>query len=249
MNKYFRLLFLALVLIVFLPIYKVSAEELAVRLKGRILLQVQENGEAWYVYPDNLRRCYLGTPDDAFRIMRELGLGISNSDFNKYYNKPSKNLLGKILLKVEDLGKAYYVNPVNSKMYYLGRPSDAFGIMRSFGLGITNADLSEIVESDIYSNNKFSYKIVNFDDQGATPSVIEVKKGSRVEIMFKGKTTNLSRGGLYFKASGNMGDIATVKAGESKSVSLVPTLSFSYTPFYPGTEIKLPYSITISVID
>ena len=54
-----------------------QAASLAQQLSGRILLDVERHGEAWYVNPPNLRRYYLGRPDDAFRIMRELGLGIT----------------------------------------------------------------------------------------------------------------------------------------------------------------------------
>ena len=53
---------------------------LAKRLAGRILLQVQSKGEAWYVNPVTLKRHYLGRPADAFKIMREQGLGITNKD-------------------------------------------------------------------------------------------------------------------------------------------------------------------------
>ncbi|MEK7122231.1 MAG: hypothetical protein AAB855_00070, partial [Patescibacteria group bacterium] len=55
----------------------------AQKLSGRVLLQVQGSGEAWYVYPVDLKRYYLGRPSDAFRIMRELGLGISDNDLAK----------------------------------------------------------------------------------------------------------------------------------------------------------------------
>ncbi len=51
-------------------------------LSGLILLDVERNGEAYYIYPKNKQKYYLGRPDDAFRIMSELGLGISNSDLN-----------------------------------------------------------------------------------------------------------------------------------------------------------------------
>ncbi|PIQ68501.1 MAG: hypothetical protein COV91_03750, partial [Candidatus Taylorbacteria bacterium CG11_big_fil_rev_8_21_14_0_20_46_11] len=64
-------------------------------------------------------------------------LSVSNQNM---YN----SLKGKILLKVEDLGKAYYVNPKNNTMHYLGRPDDAFSIMRAEGIGITNANLDKI---------------------------------------------------------------------------------------------------------
>lgn len=120
------------------------ASDMPSRLKGRILLQVESKGEAWYVNPDNKKRHYLGRPADAFQVMRELGLGISNKDFNSFNGRAPSRLSGKILIKVEDSGKAYYVNPVDLKMHYLSRPSDAFKIMRELGLGISNKDLGGI---------------------------------------------------------------------------------------------------------
>ncbi|MEK7122773.1 MAG: hypothetical protein AAB855_02850, partial [Patescibacteria group bacterium] len=70
------------------------------RLAGSILLQVEEKGEAWYVHPVNLKRYFLGRPADAFRVMRELGLGISNADLRMIavtpaYRDPDQSLVGK----------------------------------------------------------------------------------------------------------------------------------------------------------
>ena len=50
------------------------------KLKGRILLQVEKNGEAWYLSPVTLKRYFLGRASDAFNVMRKLGQGITNSD-------------------------------------------------------------------------------------------------------------------------------------------------------------------------
>lgn len=50
---------------------------------GRIFLQAEGNGEAWYINPVNRQRYYLSRPSDAFAIMRALGLGITNADLNK----------------------------------------------------------------------------------------------------------------------------------------------------------------------
>ena len=54
------------------------------------------------------------------------------------------SLKGKIILKVETNGEAYYIHPTNKKMYYLGRPDDAFAIMREQGVGITNDNLEKM---------------------------------------------------------------------------------------------------------
>ncbi len=117
----------------------------AASLNGRILLQVQDKGQAWYVDPQSAKRFYLGRPDDAWRIMRAFGLGISNKDLAYFLStKAPARLSGRILLKVEDKGQAYYVNPLTLKLSYLGRPTDAFAVIRSFGLGISNSDLARI---------------------------------------------------------------------------------------------------------
>lgn len=121
-----------------------NAQDLTNRLKGRILLQIESNGEAWYVNPKNLKRYYLGRPADAFRIMRELGLGISENSYNSFNGYAAQRLAGKILLRVEANGEAYYVNPIDLKMHYLGRPADAFSVMRELGLGISNNDIGLI---------------------------------------------------------------------------------------------------------
>lgn len=53
------------------------------RLKGRILLQVESKGEAWYVNPDDGKRYFLRDGNAAYSIMRELGLGITNENLNQ----------------------------------------------------------------------------------------------------------------------------------------------------------------------
>lgn len=110
---------------------------------GYILLQVEATGEAWYVYPVNDKSYYLGRPADAFNIMKALALGAKH-DFIMDADIFPDRLAGMILLDVEQNGEAYYICPKDNKKYYLGRPADAFKIMRELGLGITNADLAII---------------------------------------------------------------------------------------------------------
>jgi|GEM_PF-3800254 len=56
---------------------------LANRLRGEILLQVAQHGEAWYVDPDTCRTIYMEDGAAAYEIMRFLGLGIKNIDLEK----------------------------------------------------------------------------------------------------------------------------------------------------------------------
>lgn len=119
---------------------------------GRILLQVERNGEAWHSDPASRRLAYLGRPADAFRAMREFGLGITNRDLEKIYQNGedkrggalAQRLAGRILLQVEDYGKAWYVDPVSLQRVYLGNPSDAFLIMSTMGIGISNSNLQKL---------------------------------------------------------------------------------------------------------
>jgi len=112
-------------------------------LAGKIFLQVEKSGEAWYVYPEDKHRYYLGRPIDAFNVMRDLGLGAKH-EFIIKTNVFPKRLSGMIILDVELNGEAYYINPVDLRKYYLGRPSDAFAVMNRLGIGITNNDLFKI---------------------------------------------------------------------------------------------------------
>jgi len=53
------------------------------RVKGKILLQVEEHGEAWYVNPSDGLRYYMKDGEAAYDIMRDLSLGISSSNLAK----------------------------------------------------------------------------------------------------------------------------------------------------------------------
>lgn len=63
---------------------KLNADsKLVGRLSGKILLQVESRGEAWYLNPADGKRYYLKDGDAAYQIMRFLSLGIANSNLRK----------------------------------------------------------------------------------------------------------------------------------------------------------------------
>jgi hypothetical protein len=120
---------------------------------GRILLQVEDKGQAWYIDPVTRAKIFLGRPDDAFKVMRGRGLGITDRDLNlipassetgSSTSELAKKLAGRIVLQVEDKGQAWYIDPVTLKRFFLGRPDDAFKVMRGRGLGISNNHLDDI---------------------------------------------------------------------------------------------------------
>ncbi|OGF34461.1 hypothetical protein A2482_02130 [Candidatus Falkowbacteria bacterium RIFOXYC2_FULL_48_21] len=146
---------LALSLILSLGITLHAADAKVIdKVKGKILIQVENHGEAWYVNPANNKKYYLGKPSDAFQIMKDLGIGITNKNLDKIPKATGGSIdvdlaftnknLGKIFLQVENHGEAWYVNPSDAKRYFLGKPADAFNIMKSLGLGITNNNINQL---------------------------------------------------------------------------------------------------------
>jgi hypothetical protein len=166
---------------------RASASTLAGRLSGKILLQVEKNGEAYYVNPLDLKGYYLGRPNDAFNIMRHFGLGVSNGDLDNFLRNGARtNLSGRILLQVEDKGQAYYVNPDNRRLYYLGRPTDAFNVMRNLGLGVSNSNLDQI---------DLKVLILNPDggNNNTNPPVVPGQKTVRFNFKYKNKNYYLDQ--------------------------------------------------------
>ena len=159
-----------------------DADTLSQKMSGKILLQVEESGEGWYVDPDTQKRAYLGRPADAFRIMRELGLGIAHEQLQKYLDSqfPS-NLAGKILLDVEENGEAYYVDPDTLEGYFLGKPKDAFQVMRERGEGVSNENLDEIAVHEKYKESKEKKETETQEKNNKTNTkqynIKEIKKG------------------------------------------------------------------------
>ena len=80
---FFKTSFFVVVLSVLTFASFASAATLSQTLSGYILLQVQANGEAWYIDPVSHTRSYLKNGTVAYDALREFGLGIKNIDLKK----------------------------------------------------------------------------------------------------------------------------------------------------------------------
>ena len=107
-------------LAIIVPFIKPNMAQAVGARSGYILLQVERSGEAWYVYPKNGNRYFLGRPSDAFAIMKKLALGATH-EFIANTNIFPARLSGMILLDVERNGEAYYIYPKDNKKYFLSR--------------------------------------------------------------------------------------------------------------------------------
>jgi len=181
-----RKIAIILYILLFLPI-SAKAAGLGQNLSGQILLNVEVNGEAWYIYPDNYKRYYLGRPADAFKIMRELGLGINEIDFQKIAQAGTnvegdldltRRLSGRIVIRVNKYGEAWYIYPKDLKKYYLGRPSDAFKIMRELSLGISRENLAKIhkvgIAESINPYSKYEHKTINVGTNRFSTDIVTI---------------------------------------------------------------------------
>ena len=135
-------------------IIKITNDIMYNKLKGKIIIKVEDNGRAYYVSPVKKEMYYLGRPTDAFSVMRSQGVGITNSNLEKVLKFGekislkvsklfSKKQAGKIFLQVESKGEAWYIDNDGNR-HFLGRPNDAFSVMKSLGLGISNANFSSM---------------------------------------------------------------------------------------------------------
>jgi len=122
----------------------VSPIPLKEQLSGRILIQTEADGQAWYVNPQTKERYYLNGPETALAVMGQQSLGITNADFNSYNGTAPTRLAGKFLLKTEDNGKLYYVSPADRSITPVIGKTGAFNLIKAKGLGITNTDIAKI---------------------------------------------------------------------------------------------------------
>jgi plastocyanin len=223
--------------------FATQAKNLRSSLSGRILIAVQANGEAWYVDPSNQQRYFLGLPTDAFKLMQQLGLGISNRNFNSFKGKAPIRLSGRILLKVEDAGKAYYVNPLDHKLYYLGNPTDAFHVMRQLGLGITNSDLSSI---PTYSEGNIpSIEVDNQSTKSGNVVIREVVSRVKGWIVIH-KVVNGLPGDIVGRTAINLGENRNVLvdlSGVSSNQDLIAMLHYDRGQIgvfeFPGVDMPI----------
>ncbi len=130
-------------------------------LLGRILLQVQSHGEAWYVHPASGRRYYMKDGAIAYSMMRNFGLGITDKNLatipsvatvNELKNSSSVcssnsaagKVKGWILLQVQAHGEAWYVDATKCRRIYMKDGTAAYALMRFLGLGIADVDLVKL---------------------------------------------------------------------------------------------------------
>ncbi|MFZ2682309.1 MAG: SH3 domain-containing protein [Patescibacteria group bacterium] len=133
------------------PLSSSAAAGIRARTRGYILLQTEAHGEAWYVDPLTGQRFYMKDGPTAYEMMRTFGLGMTEADYAILAASDGelrRRLRGRIVLRVEEYGEAYYIHP-NGTVYYLADGPAAYAVMRLHSLGITDLDLTAITEAEL----------------------------------------------------------------------------------------------------
>jgi len=132
----------------FTPSHKIELKDLAVGLYDYFLSSTStpktNTKTAWAVF--EIKAVATSTPasSTAPAMASSSSAAASVSTLSAIDTGMYNQLKGKIMLKVESKGEAYYVSTKEKKLYYLGRPADAFQIIRNQGVGISNANLVKI---------------------------------------------------------------------------------------------------------
>lgn len=252
------ILTLALLVMFFSPLIANSAHY-AGEATGYILLQVEDNGEAWYVYPINGNAYYLGRPADAFKIMKTLALGAKH-DFIANTDIFPQRLSGMILLDVETNGEAYYIYPKDNKKYYLGRPADAFKIMCELGRGISNLDLANIpvgaigqpvaffdIHSKVLIDNVPFTAQAPFGDWADPRQQNGCEEVSALMAVKWARGQNLTKDEALREITG-MSDWLLKKYGEYRDISAQNTVDWIFKDYFKYEKAALIHDITVNDI-
>jgi hypothetical protein len=127
------------------------------KLAGRMLLDVEGNGEVYYVDPVTGGKEYLADGESAQLLLRRRALGINEANFAKLIlgeekddasvceeNELGSRLRGRIVLRTEENGEAYWILPTNCRAYYAGTYEASYELMKKFSLGIVKKTLAKI---------------------------------------------------------------------------------------------------------
>ena len=125
--------------------------------------------------------------------------------------------------------------------------SDYLGILATFKFGATaTTTTAPVTKTDTTTTTTVIQTFsVAADDNGATPAAITVPKGAIVQITFNVAATNVYYGGLDFRSS--VVNSGTVYSGQSKTISFTANESFSFTPYWPASNIAKSYTINVTV--
>lgn len=180
------------------------------RMFGRMLLDVEGNGEVYYVDPVTGGKEYLADGISAHRLLERRALGISEENFARLTVGTEKDeasvcedsdlgnkLKGRMVLRVEESGEAYWIYPENCRAYYAGTHDSAYELMKSFSLGIKKRLLAKIADNKRQRAKRRARFIVYAYAEDNELSLAEARDALKEE--FQNAKTCLADSGISIK--------------------------------------------------
>ena len=151
MKKPFFILSILVLLAISLPTY--AATTTAQRLAGQVVYTAEKNNEFWLVNPKNLQRSLVNNYKETLNTFKSKFTGIKEADFKKITSVGStlknnldmaKRLAGKIILRTEKHGEAWYINPLDFQKYDISTSTNLFKSLSMLATPISTTELAEI---------------------------------------------------------------------------------------------------------
>jgi len=114
------------------------------KLAGQILIQVENNGRAWYIEPQTYQRYPINSPQDGWELFQKLSTTTDRLKWQEIKNWPPDKLTGTIVKIKEEPNIIYYFSPITKSWHKLLNSTDIFNLIKLTGRGILNKDLQKI---------------------------------------------------------------------------------------------------------
>lgn len=117
----------------------------------------------WYVRPNEGDRYAIGNANDFSRLLRHVGVGITEKDLLRLANSTAPdyeflfNNRGRVFIVVDGGGAAWFVNPLDMKPYYLANGQAGFTQAQALALQVHQSQLSKIPASNMPGFDHIDY--------------------------------------------------------------------------------------------
>ncbi len=226
------------------PIVSMSAPSLSAKLKGKILLAVEDRGKTYFVHDDGNK--YLITKDTAQKVFEKLAIGIKNQDLAQI---PEKKLNLDVATTTQPntcdpkiVEKIVYQEKIVEKPVYINTCSSG-----------TSVSQNQNTATISYSEYTPTYVVKDRYDGETTP-----RSGVRIVVFDKFTARKISIKKMVFRSSepaGNLRLTFDTNDGTSKSYISRPHGEFYLSgtdKFLYTNEIAIgnyPFSITVITSD
>jgi exopolysaccharide biosynthesis protein len=163
-----------------------AATSTAQRLAGQIVYTAENNNEFWLVSSTTKQRTLVSDYKTTLGTFKDKFAGISEINFKKISSFGSaiknnldlaKKFIGKIILRVERHGEAWYVSPSDLQKYNISTTTSLFKLLPQLATQITPSELAQIHKPELSESiDKYSsYQYTKIKTERGTFSIDIVK--------------------------------------------------------------------------